>query len=281
MKQFLMLLLMLSSFSPAAAQKEYKRRPGPFLIFGPVHIIREERAKIINKDGESVEEARVPSALWTYNEDGTKQEVIRYEADGSVMHKTVDTYDPDGRILETISLDGKDVMVSRKVSVYDDQKKLKEEISYRGNGTVSSKTTFARLGQQMTSESVSFDDNGVVVSRLAANIDLRGHRADAIISNKDRTVRTESSIINNPDGGWVTESQSEDKPVRRKASVPDGKGGEERTDYNPDGTVRSKERITREFDSYGNLIKEFRSVAKGPAGKYEPVSVMYRTIEYY
>ena len=179
MKQFLMLILMLSAFSPVAAQKEYKRRLGPYLIFGPVHIIREERAKIIDKNGESGEEARVPTSLWTYNEDGTKQEVIRYEA-GAVTGKTVDTYDPDGRILETSLFDANDNLVSRKVSVYDNEKKIKEQISYRGDGTVSSKTTFSRLGQQMTSESLSFDDNGVVVSRLASNIDLRGHRADAI-----------------------------------------------------------------------------------------------------
>ena len=49
MKKILILALMLSTFSSLAAQKEYKRRPGPFLIFGPVHIIREERANIVQR----------------------------------------------------------------------------------------------------------------------------------------------------------------------------------------------------------------------------------------
>jgi hypothetical protein len=47
MKQILILALMLSTFSPLAAQKEYKRRHGPYLIFGPVHIIREEPARLV------------------------------------------------------------------------------------------------------------------------------------------------------------------------------------------------------------------------------------------
>lgn len=69
------------------------------------------------------------------------------------------------------------------------------------------------------------------------------------------------------------QSKSGDDPPRRQESIPDGKGGQDLIDYNPDGTVRSRERRTREFDSYGNLIKEVRSVAKGPAAKLEPVSV--------
>ena len=67
-------LLLLSVTLPCSAQQKEKRRPGPFLIWGPVRTIRDERVTITMKNGEPVEGERVLVHTLTYNEDGTKQE---------------------------------------------------------------------------------------------------------------------------------------------------------------------------------------------------------------
>ncbi len=98
----LLILVVAATLAPLRAQETPKQRPRPggFLIFGPVHTIRDERAIFKNEQGNFVEEPRVLVLTWEYNEDGTRQDRTSY-TDESPPYRTLDTYDPDGRILET------------------------------------------------------------------------------------------------------------------------------------------------------------------------------------
>lgn len=63
--------------------------------------------------------------------------------------------------------------------------------------------------------------------------------------------------------------------------APVGKSSDERIVYNKDGTIKSKDRNLREFDSYRNLTKTTHLTAKGGAQDFELADVTYRTITYY
>src|ERR1700682_3017388 len=98
---FLLVLSATATLAPLRAQQELKRRPGNFLIYGPVHTIRDERVTFTKESGNLVEGPRVPVQTITYNEDGTKQEWTSYSPAGNIVYRRVEAYDPEGRILET------------------------------------------------------------------------------------------------------------------------------------------------------------------------------------
>jgi antitoxin component YwqK of YwqJK toxin-antitoxin module len=273
-------LLVMAVVSPLLAQDQYKRRLGPFLIFGPVHINRDERATIINKNGELVEGPRILVQTVTYNEDGTKQEHVSYGPDGSITHKRIDVYDPDGRLLETTSFNRTE-LESRRVRNYDGHKELIEEISYRLDGSISDRITFVRRGSQRVIEAVSYDEHGVIRSKSTTIVDEQTNRSEGLTDDGSRVIQNQSTFNKTPEGGTITERRNDENPPRHEVFITNGKNGEETIRYNPDGTILSRERHTHEFDSYGNPIKTVRSFAKGNSSVFERFDVTYRTIEYY
>src|SRR5438552_16879769 len=99
---FVLLLTVISAmgFAQLAAQQESpKLRPGPFLIYGPVHTIRDERATFKCENRTLVEGPKVLVQTIEYNEVGTKQDRTSYEPNGSISFRRSERYEPDGRIL--------------------------------------------------------------------------------------------------------------------------------------------------------------------------------------
>src|ERR1044072_1846874 len=115
----LITLILLTAAMPSPSQQRYKKRPGPFLIFGPVHTIRDERATFTVSNGAQAEGRRTPTMTLTYNEDGTRQERTSYEPDGSISNRTIELYEPDGRPLEVTSFNGAGELTERVVTTYD------------------------------------------------------------------------------------------------------------------------------------------------------------------
>jgi hypothetical protein len=142
---FILVLSATATLAPLRAQQELKRRPGNFLIYGPVHTIRDERVTFTKQNGDLVEGPRVLVQTMEYNEDGTKQEWTFYSPVGNVVIRRVETYDPDGRILETNNFQN-GVLNNRVVSNYNEQKELIERVTYRRDGSVSGRTVFRRQG---------------------------------------------------------------------------------------------------------------------------------------
>jgi hypothetical protein len=272
--------LLISAVLPCTAQQKEKRRPDQPLIYGPVHTIRDESATVTMKNGEPVEGPRTLVQIATYSEDGTQQEHILY-FDGSVVTKIVDVYDTDGKILETTRFNGKGDMQLREVSHYDDQKKLIELIRYWPDGLVTSRLKFVYNGNQRITESVNYKRDGSVLNQSTTTTDMRANRSETLSYNADRVSRSERSTTRTPEGGQMYEIQEDGKTTLKEAYNPIEKGGDERIQYNPDGTVKSRERFTPEFDSHGNMIKITRSVATGDSTDFVLTDVTYRTIEYY
>lgn len=272
--------LLISVTLPCSAQQKEKRRPGPFLIWGPVHTIRDERATVMIVNGEPVESTRFQTQTITYNEDGTKQERVLYLSDESVMLRIVELYDLDGRILESARFNSKDVLQARIVSKYDDKRRLSEQMTYRGDGSVLSKQIHSYNGNQRTIESTMYAPNGTILRQSTTTNYLQPNRSETLSYDGNRVMKSESSLTRTPEGGQVLEEQADGKIVRKEAYNPIEKG-DERVQYNPDGTIKSRERFTREFDSHGNMIETTRLVATGDSADFVLADVMYRTIEYY
>jgi hypothetical protein len=148
----ILVLFATATLAPLWAQQELKRRPGNFLIYGPVQTIRDERVTFARENGNPVEGPRVLLQTMTYNEDGTRQDSTFYSPVGNVILRRVETYDPDGRILEANSYQN-GILSNRVVSNYNDQKELIERVAYRRDGSVSNRTVFRRQGNQRENES--------------------------------------------------------------------------------------------------------------------------------
>jgi antitoxin component YwqK of YwqJK toxin-antitoxin module len=284
MKTLTMLaLLAISSILPCTAQQQEtreKRRPGPFLIWGPVHVIRDQRAAIMNVNGESIEGVHAAVLTIVYSEDGTRQEQTFYLPDGSKRRKDF-LYDQDGKVLETTDFNAKGDVQFKSVNKYDGQRRLVEQLTLKADGSVFRRNTFVYQVNPPVTESIAYDQNGVVISKSTTTRSGKKSESESYMFGPDRTVRSESLYAPRPGGGFLSERRVDGNVFSREEFIPGAKDGGERIIYNPDGTIKSKERFTREFDSHHNLIKTIRLVAEGDSQDFKPADVTYRTIEYY
>ncbi len=262
------------------AQQREKRRFGAPTFWGPVRSVRVERAEITNQNGKLIEGPRTLLQTITYSEDGTRRELTVYRPDGAISGKSIDTYEPDGRILETKSFRDNGDPANRMVSSYDDNKRLIERIIYRPDGSVSGRITFAYQDNKRIHRSVSYDQNGVIVSEVNGTLDLKTHRTQTISQNPSQVVQRETVFTDSP-GGQVYEEQVNGSPALRTLSHPIGNGSSEFIEYSPDGAVQIRQREKSELDSHGNSVKDIRLIAKGDSGDFQPVDVIFRSIEYY
>ncbi len=125
-----------------SAQQPIKRRFGAPTFYGPVRTVRIERAEITNQYSQLTEGPRTLLQTVTFNEDGTRKELIVYRSDRAISGRTIETFDPDGRLLETKSFRGNGDLGNWMASVYDQSKRLIEQITYRPDGSISHRTTF-------------------------------------------------------------------------------------------------------------------------------------------
>ncbi|HMH45724.1 MAG TPA: hypothetical protein VK557_19710, partial [Pyrinomonadaceae bacterium] len=162
----LVVLFVAATFVPLSAQTEPpKRRPGPFLIYGPIHTIRDEQTTFKLENGTLVEGPKVLIQTIEYNEDGSKQDRNLYvPGGGNMILRTVETYDSNGRILESTKFQ-RGVLTSREVTSYDDQKQLVERVTYRPDGSVSNRTVFTRHGNERESETWTYDRAGNIIAQ--------------------------------------------------------------------------------------------------------------------
>ncbi len=276
---FLFFLIVTAAGAPLCAQPTPNRRPGPFLIYGPVHTIRDERATVASEKGNFVEGPRVLIQTMEYNEDGTKQDRTYYNPGENFSLRTVETYAPDGRVLETSNF-VRGILNTRVVSAYDDQKQLIEQVTYRRDGSVSSRTVFRRQGNQRESESWTYDFQGNIVSQIKTSNDPGGKRSESIAISPSRVTQIASSIKDNPDGSREFTTEQSNGAFKREV-IAGVKGSEDRFVYNKDGTIKRKDRFIREFDSSENMIKTTHLTANGDSSDFVPADVTYRTITYF
>ena len=116
--------------------------------------------------------------------------------------------------------------------------------------------------------------------RDTSTTDLKSNRTQSVAEDATRVTREDVATTNTGDGR-LTERQIDGGPPQREMIRDIPKNNSEVVRYNPDGSVKSRERSTREFDAHGNMIKTVSSVAIGDSENFQPTFVTYRTIEYF
>jgi len=263
----------------AQVQEPPRQRPGPFLIFGPVKEFRDERSNFSIVNGKPVESERHLVHIGTYNEDGTIQESTTFDRSGTRTSKQRETYTLDGRVLEAIHYDNNDQVLSRTVTSYDDAKRIKQEITYRGDGSVSERTTFNWIGNDVSSESWSYDEKGAVTFYSKTMNPAGTGRTDSV-SLDSRGVQESTVTITDKENGREFLEESSRGRFKRQSINSTG-DAEEIVNYDREGKILNRECRVREFDSYHNLVKTTRLVAKGDSQEFQPSDITYRTIKYY
>jgi len=150
----------------------------------------------------------------------------------------------------------------------------------RPDGSIQDRLVFRRQGNQREVESWSYDIHGNVVAQIKTLNDLPARRSQSISIGPGGVSQTEFSTIDNPDGSREFRTEQSDGSFKRQV-ITDGNGTEDLVLYNKDGTIKSKERTLREFDSHQNMIKETHLTAKGDSADFTPGYVAYRTITYF
>jgi hypothetical protein len=279
-------LILLTATAPLLAQQKLKRRPGTLYVLGPARTIRIERVKITSINGEFVEGPRVLITTVAFSEDGTNVVGTNHREDGRLVGRTAETYDPDGRLLEAKSFDGGGVLKTHLVNTYDAKKHLIEFVTFRGDGSMSIHAICQYQGEQKHCETTAYDNRGgvqrvtnadlTVVGQPTAGEDLRERRSDVRSYGVDGIISTRSSIASKPDGNQEYKLERSDGTWQRAVNTPEGT-----TNYDRDGSILSRQRAASEYDSYGNLLKITKLVAKGDSQNFAPTEVTYRTITYY
>jgi hypothetical protein len=173
------------------------------------------------------------------------------------------------------------VLESHVVYSYGEDKRPTERVTYRKDGSLANRTVFRRQGNQTQSESISYDPKGNVIGGTNTTNDLKSKQAESLLYNANKTVRIQASMADNPDGSREFKEEHSDGTFKREVFKPGGKDSNMRIYYNSDGTIRSRERYIYETDSFSNVIKSTRFVAKGDSEKFEPTDVNYHQFTYY
>ena len=279
MKFINLTLLSLILATSCIAQQREQRRFGAPSMWGPVRSARLEKVEMIKQGGELIEGPRVLLQTVSYNEDSTRRELTTYNANGSVSARIVEIYDPDGRILETSSFNPRGEPGNRIEYKYEDLKRQIGRTTRRPDGSVAGKLTFTYEGDKRIEEVVNYDKDGAVISKVTGTLNLTTHQIEAVTQTPNQTVQRQAGFTDIPNG-QIYEEKVNGVAVQRTLTSSAGGRGPEITQFNSDGTVQSKYRRQTEFDSHHNGIR-WVSLQELPGGKFQPVTVFYRTIEYY
>jgi antitoxin component YwqK of YwqJK toxin-antitoxin module len=274
-----LVLIVLIAPSLCSAQQPETRWFGPGKVFGPVRSIRVEKADIVKRNGELVEGPRVLLQTATYNTDGTRVELSSYQPDGSVAVRTVERYDTDGRRLEKTTVDSRGEVANRMTWSYDDGKRLIGFTIYRPDGSVAGKTTYTYDGNLRFQHTENYDRNGLIISKVNATLDMNTHRTESIAQTPEGNAQRTSSFTDTANG-QTYEATLNGAPADKIVSTRVGTGAQV-TQYSPDEAITSRGHNQNEFDSHGNSIKTIWFAEQVGTDVSRPVSIYYRTFEYY
>jgi YD repeat-containing protein len=278
----LLTLIIIAAVSHSAGQPKAQRRVDG--VRGPVHTVRIERAGISSVGREYIEGARVLNAIHNYNDDWTRVELVFYDPNGSVHHKSVYTYDADGKLIEMDEYQGNETLQAKSILIYDDKQRPIEQVFYKADGSVASRIAITQHDSGRVSEGVSYDGDGLFLGRDISVTDPKAKKGESFHYGADGMLATQTSVVTSAEGSAERKEEKTDTPPAREVITPDGKGYlAESAEYAIDGSLLRKERYTREYDTYGNWTKETRMewVTTNGNSYFRPVEVTYRIITYY
>ena len=299
MKRFLTVLLVSLFLTLAVCSQDIGDAWRTYSMHGPVRSFRTETADILQKDGKSVEGARIISATAIFNEDGERDQLDIYDTKGNLVRRIASKYEAK-RLVEILNYDGAGHLWLRGTHSYDVEGRSKEDATYNGDGSLRSKTTFKRDAQGRVIESDEMDAKGSPMDIMLSTYNEAGEKVTlersyydppGTISFKEvqhiPEKRTEHFAYNS-DGSLSVVEKRVDKQINSYA--PDGSlvkstiltdAGKlpDEMIIGPNGAIRKETQTPDEIDSHGNWTKQTKWVTDSQGTR--PVKVTYRTITYF
>jgi hypothetical protein len=314
MKRVLTFLLIGAILAVANAQaKTDKEQSG---LLGPVHTVKTEVVELTSKHGKSVEGARMPGQMVTYDALGNRVKRVDFNSDSSVSQTLVYTYDAEGRGTGFEEYAGTLSTPRQHLYSLNDKGNRIEYRIVQPDGAAGEKYLYKYdlIGNQVAE--ALYDHKGRLISRSENTFANDGSLISQLILNGDGSVSSTSNNSNDPDGkpleriryeghiltyklrytydskrrlvGLETVGSFVETDVSGSETHVTGKvvylykGKEqpkESVTYNPDGSFR--ERVVFVYDSRGNWIKKTHLVQVAMKGKEIPRQTEYRTITYH
>lgn len=249
---------------------------------GHLRSVRVERAEITKQGDEYVEGARVLVGTNSFAEDSSSSEYILYEPDGSVNSRIVTTFNPDGDKTSISFFTGSDAL-RRKITYAYKERRLVEEITFEGDGSQKERRVLTWDANGLGEVKVYGGDNSLT-RRQVKTRDAQTGRYMWTIYSPDGTKLREIAYDyeQGPKGSEFTEYAANGTPSS-KTIMTKGAGASQtdKSEYNQDGTLRSKSSEKCEYDSHNYPSKCVTYRWDEKSGKSEPVRVTYYTATYY
>jgi len=262
--------------------------PKRYDVVGPVRLLRQETAKLMEVGGETVEGPRVLIMTATYDNHGNTTERVVNNPDGTLKWKVIwsgrSTYDAHGHETERVSYNDSGEVTNRTVWIYETNGNLNKVITYGAAGEITFYDTFEYDENDHKIRADYFNSNGSTRGNDVFVYDSRGYLSE--ITHSEGILQYRDSYKYDERGN-KTEWSSYDRNGKRGLKVSWGYSDDSRGNpteflrYESGDKVVSREVYTYEFDSRGNWIKSKtrREMFGGQAPIIE-TEITYRTITY-
>ena len=294
-----LIFILAAGASCICGQEKSDREKADF--HGYVKSVKEETAEVIFKNGKPTEGKKQLESVTTFDLSGKYLTQYVYTDDGKVLYGDTFRYDPTGKLSEKITEHSKFTYLCDK-----------NTYSYNDAGQTLEETCFVN-GQGAVGKYISrYDSQGRLLEkeRIPIIIDRQYFSENTLdryqYDTKGRLVKRSSFVkvgddwkpddvplfeadvrsYSNDESRISTSLKYDASGVLKlvEVSLDDESGNElETLTYFPDGTVKSGNRYTYEFDKNGNAVRETDSEWTNQDGRtfFQLSEVTYRTIEYY
>lgn len=283
---YLALGLLLCVVTPALAQK---RSPCSRVV-NDKQVERElvETARLSPEGDGFVEEPRVITEITNYEPDSSQSEKLSFDLNGKQLFRQINTCNPEGRLTGVITYNA-DGSVNHRSVITTETQITKETIRQTTKDAV-----FNSDGSLRHHRDTDFVNGRAVESRVYGPLSRIPGKYVLI---KDTGERQDWDILH-PDGSLAAKAVAEysAKEWRHELSEYHKNGTlakrtvtilsldrrhYERTEYDGKGAVLTSEAVEHTLNAEGEIIKSLKRRWNPEAGKMEPFSVSYRTVEFF
>lgn len=280
------IIVSLCLFSACLTNAQVKSDREQDDLSGSVHTVRTEKIMLAGA-GDKTTDQKTEIAQVTYNEKGNKTEETKYKPDGSLLNKSIFGYDTAGnRTAVTVYNADSSVYLKRVFSYSKTFGRIRiEESAFKSGTILLSRTTYAYDNKGRVTDFSTFDTNGKPEMRIVTTYHDNGNPAEVDYFQDYNSQTGKAVFAYDAQGNLMREDiyGADGSQSSKLVFSGDTKRGADITitEYDSKENLVSKERYIREFDSYGNWMKETKSKLNIQSGAWETVEVTQRKITYY
>lgn len=252
-------------------------------LSGSVQVVRTERSLLL-RAGDKPSNQKGETTQVSYARNGSKTEEITYSDNGMLLRKSTFVYDSSGKLTETMVFNADNSVYLKRTYKYLAERSTEECVYGEGTFLITkSIKTHDKKGRVI--DLSTFDSNGKPQMRQVITYTIEGKPVEIDYFQDHNSQIGKTLFVYDSEGNLTqkTDYDAHGSISGRIVFSGDTKGGADltMTEYDSKGSLVSKERYIREFDSHGNWTKETKSIMNSQTGELEPVEITQRQITYY